>query len=461
MKQTILVIDDDFVSLKTTESILKKRYNVICADSGIQGLMELTSQKIDMIILDLMMPGMSGTEFLRRIREHAEVSSIPVLVVTSTEYQGDILEVNRLGVDEIVHKPVFPSELMTYVRKCLPGYEKEHILIVDDEAMNHMLTKKILDKLYDVECCFSGKEALESIRQRRPALILLDLHMPDMDGMEVLEAIKKLPECKKVPVMILTADENPDVEIEIFRKGAIDFIRKPMVPDIVKFRIARILELYTLQNNLQGEVDKKIEQIRENNQRILNLTSQVMLALSGTIDAKDHYTNGHSTRVARYSREIARRMGKSDQMMNDIFYIALLHDIGKVGILDEIINKKDTLTNEEYNEIKRHPVIGYQILEKITEMPDLACGAHWHHERFDGNGYPDGLSGLQIPEIARIIGVADAYDAMTSKRSYRDSLPQEVVKQELIRGRGTQFDPEITDIMLQIIEEDKDYILHE
>ena len=221
------------------------------------------------------------------------------------------------------------------------------------------------------------------------------------------------------------------------------------------------MELYRLQNSLQEEVDKKTEQIRESNARVLNLTAQVMLALSGTIDAKDHYTNGHSLRVAEYSRELARRLGKSEQYLNDIFYIGLLHDIGKVGVPDEIINKTAKLTEEEFGVIKTHPIIGAQILEKITEMSDLACGAHWHHERYDGKGYPDGLAGEEIPEIARIIGVADAYDAMTSKRSYRDVLTQDVVRSEIIRCRGLQFDPVIADIMLQIMDEDTSYALHE
>lgn len=461
MKNTVLIIDDDVVSLKTMESALEHKYNTICTGSGLQGIAIMQQQKIDLVLLDLLMPGMSGMEVLRQIRESNEWSSIPVIVVTSSDYQGDITEVTRLGASDVMHKPIFPTELISRVQRAMPQQAKEYILVVDDEPINQMLTKKILSDNYEVECVSSGALALAKLDQRVADLVLLDLHMPEMDGLEVIDHINERPYLKDIPVIFLTADDDPKVEIEIFQRGAKDFIRKPFIPEIVRYRISRILEQYRLQNGLQGEVEKKTEQIRESNRRVLNLTAQVMLALSGTIDAKDHYTNGHSIRVAEYSRELARRMGKSEQFMNDIFYIGLLHDIGKVGVPDEIINKTDRLTDEEYGKIKLHPGTGAQILERITEMPDLACGAHWHHERYDGHGYPDGLVGEQIPEIARIIGVADAYDAMTSKRSYRGILPQEVVRNEIIKGRGSQFDPVIADIALQIIDEDTGYTLHE
>lgn len=141
--------------------------------------------------------------------------------------------------------------------------------------------------------------------------------------------------------------------------------------------------------------------------------------------------------------------------------MGLLHDVGKIGIPDAIINKTAKLTDEEYAEIKKHPVLGARILENITEFPKLATGARWHHERFDGKGYPDGIAGEDIPKEARIIAVADAYDAMSSRRSYRDVLPQKVVREEMEKGRGEQFDPVYADIMLAMIDEDTDYQMRE
>ena len=202
--------------------------------------------------------------------------------------------------------------------------------------------------------------------------------------------------------------------------------------------------------------------IRSNRKKaqFTRLSMNVVESLAAAIDAKDTYTNGHSGRVAEYSREIARRYGYSKKQQDEIYMMSLLHDVGKIGIPDAVINKPGKLTDEEYEVIKTHPATGAHILSKNTEIPRMAVGAHWHHERYDGKGYPDGLTGKDTPEEARIIAVADAYDAMTSRRSYRDVLPQSVVREEIVRGRGTQFDPVFADIMLKMIDEDKEYKRH-
>ncbi len=199
----------------------------------------------------------------------------------------------------------------------------------------------------------------------------------------------------------------------------------------------------------------------EHYRRAEQLTREMMLALSNTVDAKDHYTNGHSQRVAKYSMEIARRMGKSPEDQEKIYEMGLLHDIGKIGVSEEILNKTSRLTDEEFSQIKQHTVIGSNILSKITVMPELDDGARSHHERYDGRGYPDGLKGEEIPEAARIICLADCYDAMTSTRTYSKPKPQEAVRAEIERCKGSQFDPEIADIMISMIDDDKEYTMHE
>lgn len=212
---------------------------------------------------------------------------------------------------------------------------------------------------------------------------------------------------------------------------------------------------------MRAEVEKQAKSAERRRQSRERLAWQTVQALANTIDAKDAYTNGHSTRVAKYAEMIAVKMGYADEKLEQLRYAALLHDIGKIGIPNEIINKPSRLTDEEYEIIKTHPVIGGNILDEITEIPDITIGARWHHERFDGKGYPDQLKEYEIPELARIIGVADAYDAMTSKRSYRGVLPQEVVREQVEKGKGSQFDPEIADIMLQLMDEDMEYQMHE
>ena len=213
-------------------------------------------------------------------------------------------------------------------------------------------------------------------------------------------------------------------------------------------------ELLHLQHNLEDEVAKKT---RENE----GLSLHVVQTLAEAIDAKDTYTNGHSARVAAYSKEIARRAGYTEREQHFIYVMGILHDVGKIGVPDAVINKPGKLTDEEFAEIKKHPAMGAKILQNIKEMPRLSTGAHWHHERYDGKGYPDRLQGQNIPVEARIIGVADAYDAMTSNRSYRRSMPQAVVREQIEKGKGTQFDPVFADIMMQMIDEDKDYTMRE
>lgn len=219
----------------------------------------------------------------------------------------------------------------------------------------------------------------------------------------------------------------------------------------------RQLELF--QQTLEEKVNEQTGELRMQRQKIEKQFVQTITALSEAVDAKDHYTSGHSKRVAGYARMIAERMGKSREQQEEIYRAGLLHDIGKIRIPVEIINKPGNLTEEEYNIIKIHPVTGYQILHRISEDSEIAIAARYHHERYDGKGYPNGLSGRNIPENARILGVADSYDAMASNRSYRKALPQEVVRAEIEKGKGKQFDPEIADIMLQLIDEDNQYLM--
>ena len=238
---------------------------------------------------------------------------------------------------------------------------------------------------------------------------------------------------------------------------------------VIKVRMSKVehnrnilfTNLIELHNSLQQQVEERTKELKEEKNNSEKLLLELTQALATTIDAKDKYTSGHSRRVAEYSKMLASALGKDEKTQQEIYLFALLHDIGKIGIPDGIINKRDKLTEEEYAEIKRHPEIGYEILKSITTLPNLKIGVRWHHERIDGSGYPDGLKGNDIPEFARIISVADAYDAMTSNRSYRSSLPQDVVRAEIQKQIGTQFAPEVAEKMLEIIDNDKDFKLRE
>ena len=335
------------------------------------------------------------------------------------------------------------------------------ILIVDDDKESLKRARTILDAHAEIHLAGSAMEAFGRMEEVVPDLLLIDIYMPDMDGFKMMKLLKKNDRLKEIPVIFLTADHDLKIEVKGFKAGAQDFITKPLRKEIVLQRVHRILELSRLQKNLQREVEKQTKNAEERRTRFENLSLQIVNALVEAIDAKDAYTKGHSGRVAEYSVKLAERAGKSKEEVERIRYVGLLHDIGKIGIPDSIITKSSSLSETEYIVTRKHPEIGAEILEKIIEIPGLSVGARFHHERYDGTGYPEGRSGTYIPEEARIIAVADAYDAMASKRSYRDVLPQQEIYEEIQLGRGTQFDPVYADIMLELMEEDVNYDMRE
>lgn len=334
----------------------------------------------------------------------------------------------------------------------------ERVVVVDDDAIILKNANLILAEAgFKVTCLKSGKLLMDYIAVNQADLLLLDIRMPDMDGFETIRVLREWESDNSreaVPVIFLTANEDSESEARGLSLGALDFIRKPFSSEALKIRVRNLIDLIRLQRDLHREVKIKTAELE-------SLSLHVVQTLAKTIDAKDSYTNGHSERVAEYSREIARRYGYDEDRQEEIYMLGLLHDVGKIGIPDDVINKPGKLTDEEFALIKQHPVKGAEILATVSEMPKLVTGARWHHERYNGKGYPDGLKGEEIPEEARIIAVADAYDAMTSHRSYRDIIPQDHVKSEIEKGIGSQFDEKFARIMLEMIAEDTEYTMHE
>ena len=322
------------------------------------------------------------------------------------------------------------------------------ILVIDDSPINLKLVEKALESTYEVIGKGSGSEALEYLKENRVDLVLLDIIMPEIDGFEVYAKIRRTYLNRHVPVAFLTAQEETATEIRGLKMGAVDFIRKPFVPEIMLHRINRILQLEELNRNLENMVKEKTGQIEQ-------LSFEIISTIASMIEAKDSYTKGHSVRVAEYSALIAKELNWDEEEIQNLKYIALLHDIGKVGIPDNILNKPGKLTDSEFNIIRSHTTLAGDILKDIQTITDVDSGAKYHHERYDGKGYPGGLAGDNIPVVARIIGIADAYDAMNSKRVYRDALPKKTIRREIENGRGTQFDPAFTDIFLALMDEGK------
>jgi HD-GYP domain-containing protein (c-di-GMP phosphodiesterase class II) len=222
-----------------------------------------------------------------------------------------------------------------------------------------------------------------------------------------------------------------------------------------------VLGLALLALLVRSYIRKRMRALERKQQETREQFEQTSEALANAIDTKDPYTNGHSRRVAEYSEMIAREAGKSEEECEKVFFAAMLHDVGKIGVPIAILSKPGKLDDAEFAAIKTHPEKGSQILSSIKKSPWISEGAHYHHERYDGKGYPEGLSGEEIPEIARIIAVADSYDAMTSNRSYRKAMDQSIVRAELEHGSGTQFDPEFAAAMIRLIDRDTDYHMRE
>lgn len=416
------------------------------------------------------MPGSEYRELMNEFRKHLQQTlRVSDLLIEISENQFFMLlqQTHDYETERIMHRLLESWNRTEESRKTVVTYETGQIkpgrqtaredtteytvAIVDDDPANLLLAQSALDaEGIRVTALHSGEELLAYVEEKTPDLILLDILMPGMDGFETMEQLKdSMREAREIPVIFLTADDNRDTEKHGLQLGATDFIRKPFLPEVLALRVRHAIELDRFQRDLAQEVEVKT---KENE----GLSLRIVQALAEAIDAKDAYTNGHSSRVADYAVKIAARFGYSIRGQQEIYMAGLLHDVGKIGVPDEIINKPGKLTTEEYEVIKRHPAIGDRILKTIRERPELAVAARWHHERYDGSGYPDGLAGNAIPEIARIIAVADAYDAMTSRRSYRDILPAETVRAELKKGKGTQFDPAFADIMLTIMDEEAD-----
>ncbi len=247
--------------------------------------------------------------------------------------------------------------------------------------------------------------------------------------------------------------------------GAVQYLTYRISTLNVAVTLALVIGLNFIQSQREIEneelersfVEAKQMQLSEMHDYQSNLSEQLIGVLCEAVEAKDRYTRGHSQRVARYAKEIMYRLGGSEEEQNKAYFIGILHDVGKIAVKDDIINSEERLTDDEYEIIKLHTIAGYQILRSIDIIPEIAVGARWHHERYDGTGYPNGLSGENIPLIARIIAVADAYDAMTSNRTYQKTMPQDKVREEILKGMGTQFDPKIAKIMVDMIDEDISY----
>jgi putative two-component system response regulator len=332
---------------------------------------------------------------------------------------------------------------------------EDRILIVDDEELIcRLLAQRLTGEGYLCVTANNGREALNHFYKDAFSLIISDIKMPEMDGIELLKRVKSLK--PNMVVIMVTAYPEIDMAVEAMRLGAYDFIIKPADLDLIVLSVKKALEKKRLEEELEA-YHKNLERLVEERTSKLQNAYRILKkayfdsvkVLAEAIDAKDPYTRGHSDRVRRMSLRIANHLGFSEERLESLEYGALLHDIGKIGIKDEILQKPGVLNAGEYQLIREHPLIGVKIVEGINFFKDKIPMIRHHHEWFNGKGYPDGLTGESIPLEARIIAVPDAFDAMTSVRPHAPNKPLQDVLRELERGKHTQFDPKILEIFLR------------
>lgn len=326
--------------------------------------------------------------------------------------------------------------------------KQERILVVDDEGVvRRLLHHKLSSEGYQCREAGNAEQALDELRNNPIGLVILDIRMPGRSGIELVPEIKaSYPD---TAVVMATAITDMNTAIQCMKQGAYDYITKPFNLNEVVLSVGRALEKRRLElenRDYQQHLEQKVE---EQAKKIRAALLNAITALANALEAKDIYSSGHSQRVAETSVAIARELGLPQDGIEKIRLAGLIHDIGKIGVRESVLNKQGILSDEEFRHVKCHCKIGEHILAPVMGDEEILKVVRHHHERYDGTGYPDRLSGEQIPVGARILAVSDTFDAMTSERPYRPAMSAEAACAEIKRCEGTQFDPEVADAFLR------------
>ena len=334
-------------------------------------------------------------------------------------------------------------------------------MVVDDNVVNLQIARKALGDIYTFIPVTSGKMALNLLEKSLPALILLDIDMPEMNGFETIRHIKENAETEHIPIIFLTAVSDSGSELEGLRLGAVDYITKPFSVPLLIQRVNLHIELIRQKRDLQNYNDNLMQMVSEKTKTIEELQHAIIHALGDLIECRDGLTGGHVARTQKYMKTMTDGLVMSGHYANEIkdadlsiwVESAQLHDIGKVGISDDILGKPGKLTDEEFTVIKTHPIIGENALKGAMEMTSAkeflshaAIVAVSHHEKWDGSGYPYGLKGEEIPLLGRLMAIADVYDALVSERPYKSAFSHEMAVAIIVEESGKHFDPVLVEV---------------
>ncbi len=323
------------------------------------------------------------------------------------------------------------------------------ILVVDDEEFIRALVRERLEIAgYSVEEACNGKDALSRLSAGKFQVLLTDIRMPEMDGIAFLREATRL--YSDVAGIVMSAHAELDTAVSALKIGACDYITKPFNFDVLLITIENAIRKKAIERELEDYRQNLELKVKEQTDLINQVYVRSIDALIKALEAKDYYTRGHSQRVTMYSVAIGKAMGLPGERVDLLRQASVLHDLGKIGVREEILNKPGRLTEEEFKEITLHPGVAVNILEPIPYFKPLLPAILHHHERFDGKGYPDRLAGEDIPLESRIMAIADTFDAMTSTRAYRKALSLEAANAEIVKCSGTQFDPDIVPVFMAV-----------
>lgn len=440
---SILIVDDSAAMRSALALTLRSTsLDLDQAENGVVGLKTALTKPYDLIITDVDMPTMNGFDFCKALKANPDTSRIPVVILSSHDKESDIESGFEAGAAAYVSKTNAQLQLPMVIENLIKKarlLKKRVILVVDDSPLiTSIVQKGLLDEGFDVITAQNGLQALDLLKTHRPDLILSDLNMPIMDGLTFCKTLRHHPDFHTIPFVCMSSESDRYRMRQMLQSGAATYIVKPFNIDQLVIMVEKLLS-----DHFQL-ILKERERLQTERHAMLGSISSLVQAL----EARDQYTRGHSEDVSKIAVELARLMNVSTEELENIAIAARLHDIGKIGVRDEVLLKPGKLTDAEFAMIKRHPLVGAKILSPIPSLEKAIPIVLSHHERFDGRGYPEGLKGNNIPFWARVTAVADTYHALTSNRPYRTSLPQEKALQIISDVSGTQLCPESVNLFL-------------
>lgn len=451
----ILIVDDSAAARSFIVSRLASRKSQIreAADGEEALALIRQDQAFDLILTDIDMPRLDGIQLCKKLKTDPLTQSIPVIMISNFDSDEDVEKGFRAGASAYISKAEVKERLVQTIDDTLSQTDfrggRQILVVEDSEAIRRLVSGYLAQSGFEVLVAADGEEALEKLKENKPDLVLSDITMPGMDGLQLLKTIKSDPQKADIPFVVMSVHKERRYMHYMIEHGAASYLVKPFKLDELIILIDRLLS-----DQFRLILKEKERVTLERDMLLASIAS-----LINALEARDSCTKGHSMTVSQIVTGMATFTEASEEEIERLTIGAKLHDVGKIGIRDEILFKKGRLTQEEYAIIKTHPEVGASILGSIPGLASILPMVLHHHERYDGRGYPAGLKGNDIPFWARMIAVADTYDAMISNRPYRKGKSFNEVLDTIREVNGTQLCPECVEIFFDWISKNEPKVL--